>query len=145
LVDGLHDRPSKLRVFASVIEKSTKSQDQIFEKSFAAIAHAFDLSLTDMWARRKDVQRGRLVCDKASCEKKLQALSSRFKHQGHALGRLRNFAAVPRLLHPRASRQNQVADWVAHWTLRHVPSKNDQGFHLMGPPILGKAIKGLGC
>jgi hypothetical protein len=74
LVDGLHDRQSKLRVFASVIEKSTKSQDQIFEKSFAAIAHAFDLYLTDMWARRKDVQRGLLVCDKASCEKKRQAL-----------------------------------------------------------------------
>jgi hypothetical protein len=66
----------QLRVFASVIEKSTTPHDQILERSFEAVAHQFDQYLADMWIRRRDPQRGLVVCDKASYEQKLQALSS---------------------------------------------------------------------
>jgi len=54
----------QLRVFASVIEKSTMPHDQILERSFEAVAHQFDQYLADMWTRRRDPQRGLVVCDK---------------------------------------------------------------------------------
>lgn len=104
----------KLRVFASVIEKSTMPQEKILERSFEAVAHQFDQYLADMWNRRRDPQRGLVICDKASYEQKLQALSSLFKHQGHALGRLRNFAEVPLFLDSKASRLIQMADLIAY-------------------------------
>lgn len=134
----------QLRVFASVIEKSTMPQDQILERSFEAVAHQFDQYLADMWTRRRDPQRGLVVCDKASYEQKLQALSSLFKHQGHALGRLRNFAEVPLFLDSKASRLIQMADLIAYWIFRYYQSKDDRGFRLIEPFILRRAKQRVG-
>lgn len=129
----------KLRVFASVIEKSTMPQEKILERSFEAVAHQFDQYLADMWNLRRDPQRGLVICDKASYEQKLQALSSLFKHQGHALGRLRNFAEVPLFLDSKASRLIQMADLIAYWIFRHFQSKDDRGFKLIEPYIWRRA------
>lgn len=141
----LDDRQLKLRVFASVIEKSTMPLNEILEKSYENIAHQFDQYLADMWFRRKDAQRGLVICDKASYEKKLQALSSLFKHEGHQLGRLRNFAEVPLFLDSKASRLIQLADLIAYWIFRHYQSKDNRGFRLIEPAILrrGKLQIGL--
>ncbi len=140
----LNERQLKLRVFASVIEKSTMPEDQILERSFAAVAHQFDQYLADMWTRRKDGQRGLVVCDKASYEQKLQALSSLFKHQGHELGRLRNFAEVPLFLDSKASRLIQLADLVAYWIFRYYQSKDARGFQLIEPLIHRRAGQRVG-
>lgn len=140
----LHNRQLQLRVFASVIEKSTMPQDQILHRSFEAIAHQFDQYLADMWVRRRDAQRGLVVCDKASYEQKLQALSSLFKHQGHALGRLRNFAEVPLFLDSKASRLIQMADLIAYWIFRYYQSKDDRGFRMIEPSILRRARQRVG-
>lgn len=140
----LGNRQLQLRVFASVIEKSTMPQDQILERSFEAVAHQFDQYLADMWTRRGDAQRGLVVCDKASYEQKLQALSSLFKHQGHALGRLRNFAEVPLFLDSKASRLIQMADLIAYWIFRYYQSKDDRGFRLIEPSILRRANQQVG-
>lgn len=126
----------KLRVFAAVIEKATMPTEQILERSFEAVAHRFDQYLADMWTRRRDPQRGLVVCDKASYEQKLQALSALFKHQGHQLGRLRNFAEVPLFLDSKASRLIQLADLVAYWIFRYYQSRDDRGFKLIEPYIL---------
>lgn len=134
----------QLRVFASVIEKSTMPRDQILERSFEVVAHQFDQYLADMWARRRDPQRGLVVCDKASYEQKLQALSSLFKHQGHALGRLRNFAEVPLFLDSKASRLIQMADLIAYWIFRYYQSKDARGFQLIEPSILRRANQRVG-
>ncbi|MBW8462166.1 DUF3800 domain-containing protein [Acidovorax sp.] len=134
----------QLRVFASVIEKSTVPHDQILERSFEAVAHQFDQYLADMWTRRRDAQRGLVVCDKASYEQKLQALSSLFKHQGHALGRLRNFAEVPLFLDSKASRLIQMADLIAYWIFRYYQSKDDRGFRLIEPSILRRTRQRIG-
>jgi len=134
----------QLRVFASVIEKSTMAHDQILERSFEAVAHQFDQYLADMWTRRRDPQRGLVVCDKASYEQKLQALSSLFKHQGHALGRLRNFAEVPLFLDSKASRLIQMADLIAYWIFRYYQSKDDRGFRLIEPSILRRTRQRIG-
>ena len=117
---------------------------QILERSFEAVAHQFDQYLADMWVRRRDPQRGLVVCDKASYEQKLQALSSLFKHQGHALGRLRNFAEVPLFLDSKASRLIQMADLVAYWIFRYYQSKDDRGFRLIEPSILRRAKQRVG-
>lgn len=140
----LGNRQLQLRVFASVIEKSTMPQDQILERSFEAVAHQFDQYLADMWTRRQDAQRGLVVCDKASYEHKLQALSSLFKHQGHALGRLRNFAEVPLFLDSKASRLIQMADLVAYWIFRYYQSKDDRGFRIIEPSILRRGKQRVG-
>lgn len=134
----------QLRVFASVIERSTTPHDQILERSFEAVAHQFDQYLADMWIRRRDPQRGLVVCDKASYEQKLQALSSLFKHQGHALGRLRNFAEVPLFLDSKASRLIQMADLIAYWIFRYYQSKDDRGFRLIEPFILRRMHERVG-
>lgn len=66
-------------------------------------------------------------------------LSLLFKHQGHALGRLRNFAEVPLFLDSKASRLIQMADLIAYWIFRHYKSKDDRGFRLIEPSILRRA------
>ena len=140
----LENHQLKLRVFASVIEKSTMQQDQILERSYEAIAHQFDQYLADMWTKHNDPQRGLVVCDKASYEQKLQALSSLFKHKGHALGRLRNFAEVPLFLDSKASRLIQLADLIAYWIFRYYQSKDARGFQLIEPAILRRAKQRVG-
>lgn len=141
----LANRQLQLRVFASVIEKSTLASDRVVERAFETVAHLFDQYLADMCARRGDAQRGLVVCDKASYEQKLQALSSLFKHRGHALGRLRNFAEVPLFLDSKASRLIQMADLIAYWIFLHFQSGDDRGFRLIEPAILrrGHARAGL--
>lgn len=125
----------KLRVFASVIEKSLVPTEQILEKSFESVAHQFDQYLADMWSRRRDAQRGLVICDKASYEQKMQALSLLFKHQGHQLGHLRNFAEVPLFLDSKTSRLIQMADLIAYWIFRYYQSKDDRGWRLIEPFI----------
>jgi len=97
-----------------------------------------------MWVRRRDRQRGLVVCDKASYEQKFQALSSLFKHQGHKLGRLRNFAEVPLFLDSKASRLIQMADLIAYWIFRYYQSKDDRGYRLIEPYILRRATQRVG-
>lgn len=133
-----------IRVFACVIEKSTMPRDKILAKAFEAVAHQFDQYLADMWGRKQNAQRGLVICDKASYEQKLQALSSLFKRQGHDLGRLRNFAEVPLFLDSRASRLIQMADLVAYWIFRYHQSKDDRGFKLIEPSILRRTRQRVG-
>lgn len=125
----------QLRVFAAVIEKSMMPQGQILERAFELVAQQFDQFLADLWTRRGDAQRGLVICDKTHYEQKMQALSLLFKHQGHSLGRLRNFAEVPLFLDSKASRLIQMADLVAYWIFRYYQSKDARGFALIEPAI----------
>lgn len=133
ILNLLGDQQMKLRVFASVIEKSLMPQDQILTKSFEHVAYQFDQYLADMYYQRKDPQRGLVIFDKTSYEEKLQALSSLFKHQGHSLGKLRNFSEVPLFLDSKASRLIQMADLIAYWIFRYFQSSDDRGFKLIEP------------
>lgn len=123
----------KLRVFASVIEKKTMPKDDVLTKSFENVAMRFDQYLANMWHTRRDPQRGLVIFDKTSYEEKLQALSSVFKHRGHSMGRLRNFAEVPLFLDSKASRLIQMADLIAYWIFRYYQSGDDRGFKLIEP------------
>ncbi|MEN2384865.1 DUF3800 domain-containing protein [Comamonas sp. A7-5] len=122
----------KVRVFASVIEKSLLHQDQILSKSFENVSSEFDKYLASMYLK-KNPQRGLVIFDKTSYEEKLQTLSHFFKHQGHTNGKLRNFAEVPLFLDSKASRLIQLADLVAYWIFRYFQSGDDRGFKLIQP------------
>lgn len=128
----------KLRVFASVIEKSTMPRDDVLATSFENVAVQFDQYLANMYQTRQDPQRGLVIFDKTSYEEKLQALSSVFKHRGHSLGRLRNFAEVPLFLDSKASRLIQMADLIAYWIFRYFQSGDDRGYRLIEPWFHGR-------
>ncbi|MFG6415624.1 DUF3800 domain-containing protein [Roseateles sp. DC23W] len=122
----------QVRVFASVIEKALVPQDQILSKSFENLASQFDKYLAGMYLR-KNPQRGLVIFDKTSYEEKLQTLSHFFKHQGHANGKLRNFAEVPLFLDSKASRLIQFADLLAYWIFRYFQAGDDRGFNMISP------------
>lgn len=140
----LGNQQLKLKVFAAVIERSMIPDHQVLERAYEAVAHQFDQYLADMWLHRNDPQRGLVVCDKADYEQKIQALSSLFKHHGHQLGRLRNFAEVPLFLDSKASRLIQMADLVAYWIFRYYQSGDDRGFKMIEPYILRRRRQRVG-
>ncbi len=129
----LRNPQMKLRVFASVIEKKLLPRHSILTKSFENVAVQFDQYLANMWATRRDAQRGLVIFDKTTYEEKLQALSSVFKHRGHSQGKLRNFSEVPLFLDSKASRLIQMADLIAYWIFRHFQSGDDRGYQLIEP------------
>ena len=122
----------KVKVFASVIEKSLLAPDIILSQSFENVVTQFDNYLATLYLR-KNPQRGLVILDKTSYERKLQALSHFFKHQGHANGKLRNLAEVPLFLDSKASRLIQMADLIAYWIFRYYQSSDDRGFNLIKP------------
>lgn len=139
----LEDRQLKLKVFASVIEKSTMEPDEILQQSFENVACEFDKYLTALYRAKgkgdkTNAQRGLVIFDKTSYEAKLQALSHVFKHQGHTSGKLRNFAEVPLFLDSKASRLIQMADLIAYWIFRHFESGDDRGYKLIEPYFHGR-------
>lgn len=135
----LSDRQLKLKVFASVIEKSTMAVGDILNRSFENVASEFDKYLTALYQSKKDnAQRGLVIFDKTSYEAKLQALSHVFKHEGHTNGKLRNFAEVPLFLDSKASRLIQMADLIAYWIFRYFESGDDRGYKLIEPYFHGR-------
>jgi hypothetical protein len=128
----LSNQQLKLRVFASVIEKYLVPVDQILQQSFENVAVQFDQFLGDMYLR-KNPQRGLGIFDKTNYEEKLQALSHVLEHEGHANGKLRNFAEVPLFLDSKSSRLIQMADVITYWIFRHYESGDDRGFKLIAP------------
>lgn len=135
----LSDTQLKLKVFASVIEKSTMAAGDILHRSFENVASEFDRYLTALYQSKKgSAQRGLVIFDKTSYEAKLQALSHVFKHEGHTNGKLRNFAEVPLFLDSKASRLIQMADLIAYWIFRYFESGDDRGYKLIEPHIHGR-------
>lgn len=135
----LPDQQLKLKVFASVIEKTTMSADEILNRSFENVASEFDRYLQALYQSKKDnAQRGLVIFDKTSYEAKLQALSHVFKHEGHTNGKLRNFAEVPLFLDSKASRLIQMADLIAYWIFRYFESGDDRGYKLIEPYFHGR-------
>lgn len=135
----LADRQLKLKVFASVVEKSTMAVDEILQRSFENVACEFDKYLGALYQAKKDnAQRGLVIFDKTSYEAKLQALSHVFKHEGHTSGKLHNFAEVPLFLDSKASRLIQMADLIAYWIFRYFESGDDRGYKLIEPYFHGR-------
>jgi hypothetical protein len=131
--DALYNGVSKqndksVRLFGAVVKKSALHGKDPVDMAFEQLCHRFDLFLARLYAKHDDPQRGIIVFDKTSTEKRIQTLARDFKATGHSWGKTRNYADVPVFLDSRASRLIQLADLVA-FSLFRFHEYNDDSFY----------------
>lgn len=120
--------PKGVRLFGAVIKKKSLKGEDVVEHAFEQIASRFDLFLRRLHAKYNDTQRGIILFDKSSTEKRIQTLSREFKTIGHKWGKTSNYAEVPVFLDSKASRLIQLADLVAYALFRFY-EHNDNAFY----------------
>lgn len=130
VVRSQHGRNSTqaVRLFGAVIKKSAVSGQDPVDLAFAQLSNRFDLFLQRLYRKHDDAQRGIMLFDKASTEKRIQTLAREFKYAGHKWGTTRNYAEVPVFLDSRASRLIQLADLVA-FALYRFYEHNDNTYY----------------
>lgn len=101
-----------------MVEKHAVSNESPMEFAFEQLLNRFDRYLGRLHLQG-NTQRGLLVVDKSSFERRFQGLAHNFRSQGHRWGRLRNIAEVPLFADSRASRLIQLADLVSYGVFRH--------------------------
>ncbi len=119
LTVGIMDRPRRPRLFGAVLKKENHVGEEISEVAFEQLSSRFDMYLTRLHLKHGDTQRGLIVFDECSTEKRIQTLAREFKFSGHTYGKLRNMVEVPVFLDSKASRLIQLADLVAYALFRH--------------------------
>lgn len=105
--------PRSVRLFGAVIDKGALDGEDPAEHAFEQLASRFDRYLQRLYSKHNDAQRGIILFDKSSTERRIQTLAREFKYTGHTWGKTRNFAEVPVFLDSQASRLIQLADLVA--------------------------------
>ena len=114
IMDALHlIRQKNCRVFAAVMEKQAHAGKDVTELAFEQLSSRFDQFLGRLY-RSGNTQRGLILFDKRSVERRIQSLTREFRRSGHSFGKLRNFADVPVFVDSEASRLIQLADLVAY-------------------------------
>ena len=101
------------------------------EYAFEQLSSRFDMYLMRMYRDQGDAQRGIIIIDKSSTEKRIQTLARDFKHSGHTWGRTRNYAQVPLFLDSRSSMLIQLADLVAYALHRYVGHGDDSLYQVI--------------
>ncbi|WP_370543486.1 DUF3800 domain-containing protein [Herbaspirillum sp. Sphag1AN] len=124
-------RTDSVRLFACIVEKAALTGTDPVHYCFEQIAMRFDQFLGRRHAKHNDPQRGLMLFDESSTEKRLQTLAREFKYQGHSYGKTRNYAEVPVFLDSKATRLIQLADLVAFSIFRHFEHNDDQYFNLI--------------
>jgi hypothetical protein len=109
--------PGQVRLFAAVLEKKNFSGQDIAQVAFEQLSSRFDQFLGRLH-QKGNTQRGLILFDKSSTEKRIQTLAKEFKTAGHSFGRTRNYAEVPVFIDSEASRLIQLADLVAYAIFR---------------------------
>lgn len=126
---GVAARPRKnVRLFGAVIRKALIVGEDPIEHAFEQMINRFDLFLKRLHHKFNDSQRGIILFDKSSTERRIQSLAREFKYAGHSWGQTKNYAEVPVFLDSKASRLIQLADLVAFALYRHY-EHNDDGFY----------------
>jgi hypothetical protein len=105
--------PMNVRLFGAVIDKSALNGQDPVEVAYEQLVHRFDLFLQRQYQKFGDAQRGLILFDKSSTERRIQTLAREFKYVGHTYGKTHNYAEVPVFLDSRSSRLIQLADLVA--------------------------------
>lgn len=114
LNDGIEAQsPANVRLFGAIISKASLQKQDAVELAFEQLANRFDLFLLRRYRKHGDAQRGLILFDKSSTERRVQTLARDFKYIGHTYGKTRNYAEVPVFLDSRSSRLIQLADLVA--------------------------------
>jgi hypothetical protein len=118
LTNGVCKRhPGQVRLFAAVLEKQNFSGQDVAQVAFEQLSSRFDQFLGRLH-QKGNTQRGLILFDKSSTEKRIQTLAKEFKTAGHSFGRTRNYAEVPVFIDSQASRLIQLADLIAYAIFR---------------------------
>lgn len=81
--------------------------------AFEQLTSRFDMFLKRCHHKYSDPQRGIMLFDSSSTERRIQSLAREFKYKGHSWGKTSNYAEVPVFMDSKASRLIQLADLVA--------------------------------
>lgn len=112
---GIAERPRKyVRLFGVVIRKASVVGQDPVEHAFEQLTSRFDLFLKRLHHKNNDSQRGIILFDESSTERRIQTLAREFKYAGHTWGQTKNYAEVPVFMDSKASRLIQLADLVAY-------------------------------
>ena len=129
----VNNYPQSARIFAAVVKKDLLPGSDPVEHAFEQIVNRFDLFLKRLYSKNHDPQRGIMIFDKSTTERRIQTLARDFKYNGHTWGRTKNYAEVPVFLDSKASRLIQLADLVAFAINRHYVSNDDSLFKIISP------------
>ena len=147
LIIGVRQRsPRNVRLFAAVLEKSKYSGQDVAQVAFEQISSRFDQYLGRLH-RKGDTQRGLIIFDKCSTERRIQTLAREFKTSGHTFGVTRNFADVPVFVDSQATRLIQLADLIAYAIFRKYEHNDDRFFNIISHcfDTDGGVVHGLYC
>ena len=126
---GVSDNyPRSVRLFGAIIKKDCLIGNDPVEHAFEQLTSRFDLFLKRLHKKHNNSQRGIMLFDESSTEKRIQTLAREFKYTGHTWGKTINYAEVPVFLDSRASRLIQLADLVAYSLFRFY-EHNDDSFY----------------
>jgi len=117
--------PRDLRLFGAVIRKAAVPGEDIAELAFEQICSRFDHYLARLYRNSGKPERGLMIFDKSSTERRIQTLAREFKYEGHTWGRTHNYAEVPVFMDSRASRSLQLADLVSYACFRYFERNDD--------------------
>lgn len=131
LKNGVQDNYKQgVRLFAAVVKKSSMSDSHV-EHAFEQISTRFDMFLKRRYIKHNDPQRGIIIFDKSSTERRIQTLARDFKYEGHTWGKTKNYAEVPVFLDSKSSRLIQLADLVAFSIFRFYEHNDDSLFSVI--------------
>ena len=124
---AVHDVRGSWTLFGVVIEKAALRRENLVEYAFEQACNRFDQFL----ARRRKPERGLILLDRSSGERRLQGLAHDFKTLGHRWGSTRNLSDVPYFADSRASRLIQYADLVSFALWRHFEREDGEFFEVI--------------
>lgn len=128
---GVADQSWKnVRLFGAVVKTASVVGEDPVEHAFEQLSRRFDLFLRRCHLN-KDTQRGIMLFDKSSTERRIQTLARDFKYVGHKWGSSMNYAEVPVFLDSRASRLTQLADLVAFALFRFYEHSDNQFYDVI--------------
>jgi hypothetical protein len=78
--------PSGVRLFGAIIKKDAMADHHV-EHAFEQISARFDMFLKRRYIKHADPQRGLILFDKSSTERRIQTLARDFKYEGHTWGK----------------------------------------------------------
>jgi hypothetical protein len=123
--------PQRVRLFGAVLDKQNFAGQDIAHVAFEQISSRFDQFLRRLH-QKGDTQRGLMLFDKCSTERRIQTLAREFKQSGHSFGVTRNYAEVPVFIDSQASRLIQLADLVAYAIFRKFEYNDAIFFDVIG-------------
>lgn len=128
LNEGIVQQRKGVNLFGIAVKRGAPlgGQDPV-EYAFEQLASRFDQYLRRLYLKHGDPQRGLILFDRSTTERRIQTLARDFKHEGHTWGKTKNYAEVPVFMDSKASRLIQLADLVAH-SLYRFQAYNDNTF-----------------